>query len=169
MASSPPNLDATTFQLTDRVAAYMYARFCWYIQGCPAPMGAVPPLDFRADLVTDIEHLARKAAEAYNTPSKLRTFWLASVLNISVVVFIPWDVDRYAERLSKRSTGHNEKEEDKLSERFPPPPDLKGKVFDKPIILLDLHSRILAWYVPEALTKKRQVSHPPAYLSRSAG
>ena len=79
---------------------------------------------------------------------------------------IHWDADRYAEQLSKRPTGQNEREEERLDARFPPDPAVKGELLTEPAVLVDAHNRILAWYLPHALSTHRQVSGISSFVSR---
>jgi len=62
--------DSSVFDLTDHVAVFLHLRFAWYLADCPRPPGPLPPLEFSVPLVTDIEQLARRAAEAYRRHCK---------------------------------------------------------------------------------------------------
>lgn len=77
------------------------------------------------------------------------------------LVPIHWDADRYAEHLSKRPTGQNPGEEERLDARFPPDPVILGELLTDPAVLVDKHNRIMAWYLPHALSSHRQVTIVP--------
>jgi len=64
-------------------------------------------------------------------------------------------VERYADSLSKRATGQNNAEEERIDQRFPGT-DSRILLVD-PAIIVDCFNRILAWYVPDALTDERKV------------
>ena len=72
--------DSNMFDLTDRVAAFMHARFLKYLASDPPEQGPVPPLDFDIHLLTDIELLARRAAWAYEHRSTL----LSSMMRLPI-------------------------------------------------------------------------------------
>jgi len=71
-------------------------------------------------------------------------------------VHVTWDADRLADFLPKRPTGQCEVEEARIDAKFPP--DHKGLLVVEPAIIVERHSRILAWCLPDGLSKKRQVS-----------
>ena len=70
---------------------------------------------------------------------------------------VDWSADEYAQSLSPRCTGQNMKVESRLLQEFPPlftPTRLETE----PCIIIDKDGRILLWYLPGILTKKRVVS-----------
>jgi hypothetical protein len=68
------------------------------------------------------------------------------------------DVQRYNESLPKKPTGYSQAEEDRLQSRYPIDPALLGVVITAPTLFVDRFGRILAWYLPGALSQERQVS-----------
>lgn len=68
-----PVPDSSMFDLTDRIATFMHARFLKYLESDPPEEGPVPPLDFDIHLLTDIELMAHRAAQAYEHRSTLRS------------------------------------------------------------------------------------------------
>lgn len=68
-----------------------------------------------------------------------------------------WDADRLADYLPRRAKGQNTGEEERIDHRFPPDPDNAGRLLVDPAVIVDAHDRILAWYLPHALSLKRQV------------
>ncbi|KAG2357286.1 hypothetical protein BDR07DRAFT_1224706, partial [Suillus spraguei] len=66
------------------------------------------------------------------------------------------DIARYSKLISPKNTGHNEEKEEKLLERCPPGHE-GTKLVDKPATIIDVSSTIIAWYLPDVLTKTTQV------------
>jgi hypothetical protein len=83
---------------------------------------------------------------------------LTKVGSIVKTVKIKWDITRYTDRLGKKpSLKETQAKLDQLSRRFPPEnPPIN---LSKPAIILDMHDRIIAWYLPGILTPDRQVWH----------
>jgi len=70
-------------------------------------------------------------------------------------VHINWDIDRYASRMGGVTANQHEAA---LQEEYPPmhePP----QVYSDPLTLVNVHGRILTWYLPGLLSKERQVVH----------
>jgi hypothetical protein len=70
---------------------------------------------------------------------------------------MPWDVDRYADRLTPRNSGRNAVFEEELASRYPPmyvPP----KTVAYPLLVTDRHNNAILWYLPKMLTARRHVS-----------
>lgn len=72
-------------------------------------------------------------------------------------VQVPWDVIRYSDRLTARSTGRNVMKEEELSRRYPPLSAEPFPMVNAPCIIIDIHGVILGWYLPEVLSLSRQV------------
>ena len=68
-----------------------------------------------------------------------------------------WDAQRYDSSLPKRPTGQNPAEEERMTSRHPVNDDYKDLLIMDPAIIVDRHSKIVAWYVPSALSPPRQV------------
>ena len=77
-----------------------------------------------------------------------------------MLVVIPWDAVRYCDRLSIHENGSNETREELILKAYPPPSAKSDKIMDAPGIIVDMHSVILAWYLPEVLPMERQVRLP---------
>jgi len=74
------------------------------------------------------------------------------------------DAHRYDLSLPKKPTGQNQAEEDRLSSRFARDPSCQDQLLTEPSIIVDCYGKILAWYLPGALSQARQV-WIPYYLS----
>lgn len=70
-------------------------------------------------------------------------------------MYINWDAERYGEKLTANQTGRNENVEARLQKWFPP---AKLGPTGKPAIVVDMHGRIICWYLPKILPSKIQVS-----------
>jgi hypothetical protein len=58
-------MELSFFELTDKIATYLKARFLWHLDGKRLPPGPLPSEDLDVDLITDIELLAHQAANAF--------------------------------------------------------------------------------------------------------
>ena len=75
-----------------------------------------------------------------------------------MTVFTSWDADDYAESLSIRQTGKNPKIEASMMESYPPiASDPVGHVYTQPTTICDSQGIILAWHLPGAIMRHRQV------------
>jgi len=82
-----------------------------------------------------------------------------ALLKIVDVVIVPWDIARYSQRLPKvqRGSGMQATIEGQW-DRYPPfHPQV---LLTDPAIVVDMHGRIIAWYLPDVLTRERQVCCP---------
>jgi hypothetical protein len=81
---------------------------------------------------------------------------IGSLTGHCVLVVIPWDVERYASRLPKLDKQPNTQGTvEKLASRYPPlHPDVH---LTDPAIIVDMHGRIIAWYLPNIIVPPRQV------------
>ena len=68
------------------------------------------------------------------------------------------DAQRCDHRLPKKPTGRNDKEEERLEAWYPIDPEYKDRLITEPTLIIDIHGKILAWYLPGALSQARQVS-----------
>jgi hypothetical protein len=77
-------------------------------------------------------------------------------LTIMYQVRVPWDIARYSQRLPKVQRGNGMQATiEGQWERYPP---FHPKVhLSDPAIVVDMHGRIIAWYLPDVLTRERQV------------
>jgi len=64
-------------------------------------------------------------------------------------------LDQYAEEIDEMESGQDEAYERYLLEKFPPPQEVS--YLEKPTTILDVKKRVIAWYVPNSLTKEIQV------------
>lgn len=76
----------------------------------------------------------------------------------SAAVQLAWDIDRYSDAIGVGNTGQNVNLEAQLKARWPPLLPDATMVLDEPCVLIDQHSRILAWVLPGVLHVDRQVS-----------
>jgi hypothetical protein len=74
-----------------------------------------------------------------------------------VVTLKDWDAQRYDASLPKKPTGRNEPDEERMTQRYPLDDEYKDRLISEPAIIVDQHGRIVAWYLPGALAKSRQV------------
>jgi hypothetical protein len=76
---------------------------------------------------------------------------------------VPWDVDRYRDRITIKQSGRNSRVEDKLAEAFPPPfkDGSRLRLQEAAAVLHDRHGNILVWYMPGAFGTNRQVNGKP--------
>lgn len=81
------------------------------------------------------------------------------------VVRLSWDIDRYSDAIGVGNTGQNVNLEAQLKTKWPPLLPDTTVVLDEPCVLLDQHSRILAWVLPGVLHVNRQVG---AFIFRHA-
>lgn len=72
----------------------------------------------------------------------------------------PWDAQRYAHRTGEKPSGLNVAQEKALLERFPPEP-WNGVYQSEPMVVLDMHDRVILWYLPGMLTPEWQVGPSP--------
>ena len=69
-----------------------------------------------------------------------------------------WDVDRYADRLTRRNDGKNANIEMNLQARYPPMyPEKRFET--NPMVVTDQHQNAILWYLPQVLTRRRQVGY----------
>ncbi|KAG2356244.1 hypothetical protein BDR07DRAFT_1492165 [Suillus spraguei] len=98
----------------------------------------IPSPNLDTDLVMVCDCLADVLIKAYKNPIKMQI-----------------DIARYSKLISPKNTGHNQEKEEKLLERCPPGHE-GTKLVDKPATILDASGTIIAWYLPDALTKTAQ-------------
>ena len=67
------------------------------------------------------------------------------------------DAQRYDRMLPKTATGRKQTEEDRMASRFPIPTEYADTVITSPTLISDAYGKVLAWYVPGALSEERQV------------
>ncbi|KAG2352088.1 hypothetical protein BDR07DRAFT_1499297 [Suillus spraguei] len=98
----------------------------------------IPSPNLDTDLGMVCDRLADILIKTYKNPIKMQI-----------------DIARYSKLISQKNTGHNEEKEEKLLERCPPGHE-GTKLVDKPATILDASGTIIAWYLPDALTKTTQ-------------
>ncbi|KAG2353387.1 hypothetical protein BDR07DRAFT_1496326 [Suillus spraguei] len=105
----------------------------------------IPSPNLDTDLVMVCDCLADVLIKAYKNPIKMQI-----------------DIARYSKLISPKNTGHNEEKEEKLLERCPPGHE-GTKLVDKPATIIDVSGTIIAWYLPDALTRppRRKSGRPP--------
>lgn len=80
-------------------------------------------------------------------------------LILKPTVAVDWDVERYSLHITSKQTGRNEAVERLLSTRFPPAYPAKSmKHVFRPAVLVDRHERVMVWYLPDALFRRREVN-----------
>lgn len=88
-----------------------------------------------------------------------------------IAVRLTWSANTYDKHLGLRPNGRNEAFEEDLKRVFPPLQLPINFVAKDPLVIVDCEDRILAWYLPNVLTKNRQVcfnvSSPPDYKNFS--
>ncbi|KAG2035432.1 hypothetical protein BDR03DRAFT_983717 [Suillus americanus] len=98
----------------------------------------IPSLNLDTDLVMACDRLVDRLIKAYKNPIQM-----------------PIDIARYSKLISPKDTGHNEEREARLLERCPLGHE-GTKMIDIPVTILDASGAIIAWYLPDALTKTTQ-------------
>lgn len=67
-----------------------------------------------------------------------------------------WSADDYADALTPRNSGQNQRVEEKLARKLPPIHFPRRKL-DRPAIVKDPNGNILLWYLPGLVSPRRQV------------
>jgi hypothetical protein len=181
------------FFLTETLTTYVRQRFWWILaknleenparpgigelksklpifdQGSPGP---IPPLHLSSQLVVDCEQMVTGAAEAYcNIGMNCLDFANYLILPSGYMTSVElkdFDAQRYDMKLPKQPTGRHESKEALwiVEDEYD-----GGTLLTKPSIIVDMHGRIIVWFLPYALSRERQVrscsfdtsSHPFGY------
>jgi hypothetical protein len=77
--------------------------------------------------------------------------------SISIVTLKEWDAQRYDSALSKKPSGQNEADEQRLNTRYPVDDEYKDLLISEPTTVVDRYGKIVVWYIPGALSNSRQV------------
>lgn len=77
-------------------------------------------------------------------------------------VSVAWDAEHYSDLLTPAERGTNDTRENAFKDQFPPPEVLGDGPITKtePTTAIDIHGRIILWYLPKALTDERKVRCP---------
>jgi hypothetical protein len=67
------------------------------------------------------------------------------------------DAERYDYSLSKKPSGQNEADEERLNTRYPVDNKWKDLLITEPMTVVDQHGKTVVWYLPGALSSARQV------------
>lgn len=70
-------------------------------------------------------------------------------------VVMAWSAEEYRNSLSSRPTGQNEAVEAKQEAKFHPLTNMP--LLERPAVVVDRDGKIILWYVPNIMTKVRQV------------
>ncbi len=111
-------------------------------------------------MVEEINAVCKQLAAAFDNRSWSQMKPLHFVKITLLLVMIPWDVDRYNDRLTRAMNGRDKAAEDVIKNAFPP---LSMPRVEDPAIVVEKHGRILAWILPDILSKERQVSSFNSY------
>lgn len=106
--------------------------------------------------MAECHKIADMLVDAFKNPGVFWPFEQSLILIITVKV--PWDAVRYADRITPKMTGRNREAELELRMRFKPVSHGEPLVLDKPATLVDSHGVILAWYMPNLISLRKQVS-----------
>lgn len=79
-------------------------------------------------------------------------------------VRVSWDAEHYGDFLKRAEMGKNEERESAFKAEFPPPEEFANgrHTATAPTTVVDVHGRVIAWYLPDALTDSRKVRYTQA-------
>ena len=69
-----------------------------------------------------------------------------------------WDCVRYSDQLNKKDHGMHDEQEEQLGNNYLWLLESAVVHVDAPMTVVDIHSIIMVWYLPEVLTSARQVN-----------
>jgi hypothetical protein len=85
-------------------------------------------------------------------------FWMTGIeTDIAIAVSTKWDAVRYTDRQGTRMDGMNQAKEADLLKEYPPIYE-PSHLLTEPAIVIDMHGRILLWFLKDCLTTDRHVS-----------
>jgi hypothetical protein len=144
----------------DTMAIYMQSKFEALMsnidQPCRRQDPAIPiPEYWSLQYAIEVDHAISVIAQAFanqGTPGTAvhRHAYMKSS------DWTTWDVERYAEHISRKNSGRPDEHDEILQSKFQP---LKPKTTlqIQPLTVADRHSKMLLWYLPGIFTVTRQV------------
>lgn len=142
---------------TDLLSEYLIRRFEWIMD----PKGAqpLPPVNFPVHVTVEAERILVQLKQAMGNQSKPSTICHpdSRLIDIPTTVQVSWDAVRYSDRISPKCNGQNASFEEQMKRNFPPIMDPAVLCPEEPTVIVDRHHVVLAWYLPFALTRSRQV------------
>ena len=154
--TTPPDIQDLIWQ----IARYCQARLREKFRPISNPK-ASPPTSFSLDLVADCEQITNVVAKAFKNRRKHFTENINSPLTLYDADQLNWTIADYSQHLSTRQDGSNQKREMELLEQFPPQfqasPQSTLPYENDAATIDDQDGVILMWYLPNALSSRRQV------------
>ena len=175
----PPN---SPFFLTDVIAQFIQQCFYWSVMNTPNPLmdalpsillqlfpsfnpGPPPPLNLLAHLVTEAELLASMAAKVLHNQGKLCLFTiLFNLITITKSLSSIWMCTSMIYFCQRSLLDRIKLMKTDWCSCFACDPSCQDQLLTEPSIIVDCYGKILAWYLPGALSQVRQV-WIPYYLS----
>lgn len=141
----------------EQVSEYMLSAFVERLGVEPLARPNLPPLSMPLPLSIACEIAVKVLSEAYMNQSEPGNHRSPLLLHpMPLAVTIPWDIDRYSMRLPKVQTPPKIPTTlQGLKHKYPPiTPTI---LLSRPSVILDMHGRIIAWYLPGLLSQEWQV------------
>jgi hypothetical protein len=122
-------------------------------------MGAyiTPPPGMSLCRAAKFMKMADVLARAYRSPGKHLFCIVRYVIYYFCSVILGWSAEEYVRSMPARPTGLNADVENTLSSMFPPLHAAPYPMVDEPICIADRNGVIVYWYLPQCLTRDRQV------------
>lgn len=139
------------------MAEYTFARFQAALHPTADMPKILPPLNLSVRLVIECEHAVSTLVRALKTPSTSMLLLIVQYQpKLILIVQVPWDAERYGQKIEFKATGQNLEKERVYAKDYPPL-NMGDTEIDYPITVVDENERLLAWYLPNILTPSRQV------------
>jgi hypothetical protein len=154
---SGPNIQES---LTVQLSTYMIQSLCRRLG--TDPRLSIDNDSLTYDLVKDCEMIVGQVCRAFQNQSMYLGNSLSHGINISAVR-LPWSIEEYAGQLSRSQNIGTPENEARLKEKFPPIYKAINGLLplqDEPCIVMDSQNIIVLWYMPDALSKRRNVDLP---------
>src|SRR5882762_1931600 len=112
----------------------------------------IPPIGLSIPLVAECDQLAEMLTTAFLNPGepRLSVAMSTSPSRSILKVCLTWDCTRFQLR-SKQSAPTDE-----FCKKYPPI-STPATTYQRPLVVQDVHGQILLWYLPNVLSKSRQV------------
>lgn len=127
-------------KLVVEIASYMRSYFATLVYKRPP---CAPPEHWSNGLAADAQCIVKCIVRAQGNP-----------------VNVDWDAEHYADQLLPTERGSSETRESAWRRAFPPPKNIQLesglKSVENPMTVIDIHGRVLVWYLPKALSPDRQ-------------
>ena len=148
----------TNYRLSERIAHYMCARFCFLAwPGSENPKLSIP-IDLPVHGIVAMHQLVQKLVQAYKEQGMLIS--IGQTFGLIFPVITDCDLQAVSAELRPQENGLDDTREEELERKYPSGLRSAGKddkVIFKPTVILRKDGTIALWYLPGALTTVMQV------------